>query len=92
MVNYVTQYGSYKYEDVERTQVKCTVLPGIPCFGNSTFMRDGVPCVKYVDNVLSALFVLHYLPYLYFALLQIRRLSLFDNVTVQYLVGLPGNG
>lgn len=41
------KYGSYRYEDVERTSVKCDVLPGIECYGNKTFYRDGFPCIKY---------------------------------------------
>ncbi|XP_065218547.1 TM2 domain-containing protein CG11103 [Planococcus citri] len=41
------KYGSYRYEDVERTSVKCEVLKGIECYGNGTFYRAGVPCIKY---------------------------------------------
>lgn len=43
----IFQYGSYRYEDVERTKVKCDVLKGIECYGNTTFYRDGFPCIKY---------------------------------------------
>ncbi|KAK7578102.1 hypothetical protein V9T40_010307 [Parthenolecanium corni] len=40
------KYGSYRYEDVERTNTTCEVLLGIECRGNRTFFRE-VPCVKY---------------------------------------------
>ncbi|XKL59599.1 hypothetical protein PGB90_000615 [Kerria lacca] len=41
------KYGSYRYEDVERTKTICSVLPDIECHGNRTFLQDGVPCIKY---------------------------------------------
>lgn len=36
-----------KFEDVDKTKVKCTVLDTIECYGNRTFFREGYPCVKY---------------------------------------------
>ena len=39
--------GGQKYEDVEKTKVECTVLPGIECYGPRTFLKEGFPCVKY---------------------------------------------
>lgn len=42
-----TKFGGQRYEDVEKTRVLCKVLAGIECHGNRTFMKDGVPCVKY---------------------------------------------
>nr|CAG4644458.1 EOG090X0IT6 [Lepidurus arcticus] len=39
--------GGQRYEDVEKTKVKCTVLPSIECYGERSFLRDDVPCVKY---------------------------------------------
>lgn len=44
------KFGGMKYEDVERTKVQCRVLEGIECFGNRTFFREGVPCIKYSDQ------------------------------------------
>lgn len=40
--------GGQRYEDVEKTKVECTVLPGIECYGDRKFLRDGFPCIKYV--------------------------------------------
>ena len=45
----ILQYGNYRYEFVDRTSVQCKVLSGVVCEGNSTFFREGVPCVKYVN-------------------------------------------
>ncbi|KAK3724302.1 hypothetical protein RRG08_043299 [Elysia crispata] len=42
-----TKWGGEKFEDVQKTSVWCTALPGIECFGNRTFLRDGFPCIKY---------------------------------------------
>jgi hypothetical protein len=39
--------GGQRYEDVEKTKVECTVLPGIECYGERKFLKDGFPCVKY---------------------------------------------
>lgn len=44
------KFGGMKYEDVERTKVVCHVLTDIECFGNQTFYREGVPCIKYSDQ------------------------------------------
>lgn len=44
------KFGGMKYEEVERTKVLCEVLPKIECFGNRTFFREGVPCIKYSDQ------------------------------------------
>ncbi|KAF4529639.1 hypothetical protein B566_EDAN011480 [Ephemera danica] len=41
------KFGGYRYEDVEKTNVTCKVLPDIECSGNRTFLRDGVPCIRY---------------------------------------------
>ncbi|XP_057333022.1 TM2 domain-containing protein CG11103 [Microplitis mediator] len=41
------KFGGTRYEDVEKTNVSCTVLPDIECYGPRKFLRDGVPCVKY---------------------------------------------
>lgn len=42
--------GGVNYQDVERTRVLCTVLPDIECYGNRTFWRYGLPCIKYTDH------------------------------------------
>lgn len=45
-----TKWGGDRYEDIEVTPVNCTVLPDIECYGNRTFIRDGVPCIKYTRH------------------------------------------
>ncbi|KAG9509686.1 TM2 domain-containing protein, partial [Fragariocoptes setiger] len=42
-----SRFGGQKYHEVQYTSVKCYVLREIECFGNRTFVRDGVPCIKY---------------------------------------------
>ncbi|VEN48210.1 unnamed protein product [Callosobruchus maculatus] len=44
------KFGGMKYEDVEKTKVVCQVLQNIECFGNRTFLKDGVPCIKYSNQ------------------------------------------
>lgn len=43
----ILQFGGSRYEDVEKTEVSCTVLPDIECFGPRTFFKEGVPCIRY---------------------------------------------
>lgn len=45
-LSFFVQMGGQRYEDVEKTKVECTVLPGIECHGDRKFYRDGIPCVK----------------------------------------------
>lgn len=33
------KFGGMRYEDVEKTQVLCNVLPQIECYGNKTFFK-----------------------------------------------------
>lgn len=44
------KFGGMRYEDVETTKVVCTVLERIECYGNRTFFKEGVPCVKYSEQ------------------------------------------
>ena len=44
------KFGGQNYDEVNRTQVNCTVLPGIECIGSRTFMKDGFPCIKYTGH------------------------------------------
>ncbi|XP_037923128.1 TM2 domain-containing protein CG11103 [Hermetia illucens] len=44
------KFGGVWYDEVERTKVLCSVLPGIECYGNRSFAMDGVPCIKYTDH------------------------------------------
>jgi len=44
--SFFLQMGGQQYEDVEKTKVYCTVLPGIECFGERKFLKDGFPCLK----------------------------------------------
>ncbi|KAK3597765.1 hypothetical protein CHS0354_006123 [Potamilus streckersoni] len=45
-----TKWGGERYEEVQMTSVKCTVLEGIDCYGNKTFYRGRVPCIKYTRH------------------------------------------
>lgn len=49
------KFGGMKYEDVERTKVKCTVLDGIECYGNRTFLKEDFPCVKYSEQYFTTI-------------------------------------
>lgn len=49
------KFGGMKFEDVDKTKVKCTVLEGIECYGNSTFFREGYPCVKYSESYFATI-------------------------------------
>lgn len=43
-----TRWGGQRYEDVERTRVHCSVLQGIECWGDRTFLSHHTePCIKY---------------------------------------------
>ncbi|XP_039962037.1 TM2 domain-containing protein CG11103 [Bactrocera neohumeralis] len=44
------RFGGSTYEEVEHTEVLCTVFSDIDCYGPRTFLRDGVPCVRYTDH------------------------------------------
>lgn len=44
------KFGGANYHDVEKTKVQCTVLENIECYGQRTFLRPGVACVKYTDH------------------------------------------
>ncbi|XP_060526224.1 TM2 domain-containing protein CG11103 [Cylas formicarius] len=44
------KFGGMKYEDVEKTKVLCKVLDKIECYGDRTFLRDGIPCIKYSNH------------------------------------------
>lgn len=44
------KFGGSTYHDVEHTKVQCTVFADIDCFGNRTFFREGVPCIRYTDH------------------------------------------
>lgn len=44
------KFGGANYHDVEKTKVPCTVLGDIECYGDRTFFRKGVPCVKYTEH------------------------------------------
>lgn len=42
-----TKWGGERYEDVQMTKVWCEVFPGVNCWGERRFLKDGFPCVKY---------------------------------------------
>lgn len=44
------KFGGQNYEDVEHTKVQCTVFQDIDCHGPRTFLRDGVPCIRYSEH------------------------------------------
>ncbi|XP_048744692.2 TM2 domain-containing protein CG11103-like [Ostrea edulis] len=41
------KYGGQRHEDIEHTGAVCSVLQGILCYGNRTFIKWGFPCIKY---------------------------------------------
>lgn len=41
------KYGGQKHEEIEFTGAVCSVLQGVECYGNKTFIKDGFPCIKY---------------------------------------------
>ncbi|XP_076317300.1 TM2 domain-containing protein 2 amaretto isoform X2 [Tachypleus tridentatus] len=45
-----TKFGGQRFEDVEQTRVNCTVLHGIECYGNKSFLKGGFPCVRYTGH------------------------------------------
>lgn len=45
-----TTLGGQKYHDVEFTSVVCNAIPAIECHGNRTFMREGIPCIRYTNH------------------------------------------
>ncbi|EDV20095.1 uncharacterized protein TRIADDRAFT_32584 [Trichoplax adhaerens] len=44
------KFGGTRYEEVEITSVVCHVLTGIDCFGNRTFFKPNIPCIKYTGH------------------------------------------
>ncbi|GLG97176.1 Putative conserved plasma membrane protein [Gryllus bimaculatus] len=40
-------FGGYRYEDVEKAFVWCTVYDTIDCYGEKKFLRGGFPCIRY---------------------------------------------
>lgn len=44
------KFGGIRYEEVHKAKVVCQALKEIECFGNRTFLRDGVPCIKYSNH------------------------------------------
>ena len=45
-----TRFGGQRHEDVQTTRVSCTVVSGVECFGNKTFVKEGVVCIKYTGH------------------------------------------
>lgn len=45
-----TKWGGERYEDVQKTKVWCEALPGVHCYGERKFLKDGVPCIKYAGH------------------------------------------
>eukprot|EP00002_Diphylleia_rotans_P013210 TRINITY_DN2574_c0_g1_i2.p1 TRINITY_DN2574_c0_g1~~TRINITY_DN2574_c0_g1_i2.p1 ORF type:complete len:195 (-),score=20.95 TRINITY_DN2574_c0_g1_i2:122-706(-) len=43
-------YSGFKTEKTKTGTASCTVLDGIECSGNRTFLMDNVPCVKYSEK------------------------------------------
>lgn len=44
------KFGGMKYDDVAKTQTICRALDKIECYGNRTFLKPGVPCVRYSNH------------------------------------------
>lgn len=43
------QFGGLDFEEVENTSVSCQVLEGVECYGNRSFTKTSVPCLRYGD-------------------------------------------
>ncbi|XP_046143216.1 TM2 domain-containing protein 2 amaretto [Osmia lignaria lignaria] len=83
------KFGGSRYEDVEKTKVSCTVLPDIECYGQRTFTREGVPCIKYSDHYFATTLLYSIL----LGFLGMDRFCLGQNGTaVGKLVTLGGVG
>lgn len=81
--------GGQRYQDVEFTQIPCTALPGIECYGNRTFYKDRIPCIRYTDQ-----FFLQTLLYsMFLGPLGIDRFCLgYVGAAVAKLLTLGGGG
>lgn len=44
------KFGGMYYDEVEKSKVLCRVLDKIECFGNKTFFKENVPCIKYSEQ------------------------------------------
>ncbi|XP_050296609.1 TM2 domain-containing protein CG11103 [Anthonomus grandis grandis] len=44
------KFGGMYYEQVNKTKVFCRALQEIECFGNRTFFREGIPCIRYSNH------------------------------------------
>ncbi|XP_003744091.1 TM2 domain-containing protein 2 [Galendromus occidentalis] len=48
------RWGGNRYEEVLMTAVNCSVLPGVECFGDRIFKKDGFPCVRYTGHYFTS--------------------------------------
>ncbi|EJD75478.1 hypothetical protein LOAG_17387 [Loa loa] len=81
-------WGGTRYENVERTNVTCRVLPCIECRGPRTFMRK-VPCIKYTGHY----FLSTLLYSVFLGILAVDRFCLgYSAIAVGKLMTLGGLG
>ncbi|VDM21496.1 unnamed protein product [Wuchereria bancrofti] len=81
-------WGGTRYENVERTNVTCRVLPCIECRGPRTFLRQ-VPCIKYTGHY----FLSTLLYSVFLGILAVDRFCLgYSAIAVGKLMTLGGLG
>uniref|UniRef100_A0A0N5AQ91 TM2 domain-containing protein n=1 Tax=Syphacia muris TaxID=451379 RepID=A0A0N5AQ91_9BILA len=87
-IGYCMKFGGSRYEEVERTNVSCRVLPCIECFGKRMFYRE-VPCIKYTGHY----FLSSVLYSIFLGVLAVDRFYLgYSAIAVGKLMTLGGLG
>ena len=83
------RFGGERYADVGFASIVCHVYSGIECFGNRTFVKEEVPCLKYSSHhFLSTLFYSIFL-----GLFAVDRYSLGHiGIAVGKMITLGGLG
>lgn len=82
------KFGGTRYDQVERTNVSCRVLPCIECRGNRVFYRE-VPCIKYTGHY----FLSTVLYSIFLGVLAVDRFCLgYSAIAVGKLMTLGGLG
>ncbi|CAJ0961386.1 unnamed protein product, partial [Mesorhabditis belari] len=82
------RFGGLNYEDVLRTNVSCSVIGCIECYGPRTFYRE-VPCVKYTGHY----FLSTLLYSIFLGMIAVDRFCLgYSAIAVGKLMTLGGLG
>eukprot|EP00731_Ephydatia_muelleri_P024746 Em0016g1017a len=88
-VGYCKQFGGVNYEDVTNTSVYCTVVNGVDCYGNKTFIKYNVPCLRYNGYYFPTIVLYS----LFFGILGVDRFCLgYTCLGVAKLLTLGGIG